>query len=188
MFNNAQDQLADAALQSTSDIDAVARKAGLQVREIKDFSRTDGGGDLGKSPAVLQAAFSQDLLDGHLSSIIEIETGRGVVLRATDHALPQQKPLDAVRTDVVAAWKKQRGAELAAQAAQAAVKRLSAGESWDSVAKSLGQTRRRRSSCRETISRCRSRCAATPLTARSPPAGRSTRACRSRTATRWWWP
>jgi hypothetical protein len=61
------------------------------------------------------------------------------VLRAADHALPQQKPLDAVRTDVVAAWKKQRGAELAAQTAQTAVKRLSAGESWDSVAKSLGQ-------------------------------------------------
>jgi peptidyl-prolyl cis-trans isomerase D len=137
-FNNAQDQLADAALQSSGDIDAVARKAGLTVREIKDFSRTNGGGDLGKTPAVLQAAFSQDVLDGHLSPIAEIEKGRGIVLRATDHALPQQKPLDAVRTDVVAAWKKQRGAELAAQAAQAAVKRLSAGESWDSVAKSLG--------------------------------------------------
>jgi peptidyl-prolyl cis-trans isomerase D len=137
-FNNAQDQLADATLQSSGDIDAVARKAGLPVREIKDFSRTDGGGDLGKTPAVLQAAFSQDVLDGHLSSIVEIEKGRGVVLRATDHALPQQKPLDAVRAEVVAAWKNQRGGELAAQTAQAAVKRLSAGEPWDSVAKSLG--------------------------------------------------
>jgi peptidyl-prolyl cis-trans isomerase D len=138
VFNNAQDQLADAALQSSGDIDAVARKAGLPVREIKDFSRTGGGGDLGKTPTVLTAAFSQDVLDGHLSPIVEIEQGRGIVLRATDHALPQQKPLDAVRADVVAAWKNQRGAELAAQAAQAAVKRLSAGEPWDSVAKSLG--------------------------------------------------
>jgi peptidyl-prolyl cis-trans isomerase D len=137
-FNNAQDQLADATLQSSGDIDAVAHKAGLPVREIKDFSRTEGGGDLGKTPAVLQAAFSQDLLDGHLSSIVEIEKGRGIVLRATDHALPQQKPLDAVRAEVVTAWKDQRGGQLAAQAAQAAVKRLSAGEPWDSVAKSLG--------------------------------------------------
>jgi peptidyl-prolyl cis-trans isomerase D len=137
-FNNAQDQLADATLQSSGDIDTVARKAGLPVREIKGFSRTDGGGDLGKTPAVLQAAFSQDVLEGHLSSIVEIEKGRGIVLRATDHALPQQKPLDAVRADVVAAWKNQRGGELAAQAAQAAIKRLSAGETWDSVAKSLG--------------------------------------------------
>jgi peptidyl-prolyl cis-trans isomerase D len=137
-FNNAQDQLADATLQSAGDIDAVARKAGLPVREIKGFSRTDGGADLGKTPAVLQAAFSQDVLDGHLSPIVEIEKGRGIVLRATDHALPQQKPLDAVRAEVVAAWKNQRGAELAAQAAQAAVIRLSAGETWESVAKSLG--------------------------------------------------
>src|ERR1019366_8270420 len=47
LFNNAQDQLADAALQNTTDIDVVARKAGLQVHDVHDFSRTDGGGELG---------------------------------------------------------------------------------------------------------------------------------------------
>ncbi len=116
----------------------VARKAGLTVHEIPNFSRTDGGGELGKSPAVIEAAFSQDVLDGRLSPIVEVEKGRGVVLRATDHKLPQQKPLEAVRTEVIAAWKKQRGVELAAAAAADAVKRLTAGESWDSVAKALG--------------------------------------------------
>ncbi len=138
LFNSAQDQLADAALQNTTDIDVVARKAGLTVHDIPKFSRLDGGGDLGKVPAVLAAAFSQDVLDGRLSSMVEVEKGRGVVLRATDHMLPQQKPLDAVRADVVAAWKKQRGAELATAAAVDAVKRLTAGEAWDAVAKSLG--------------------------------------------------
>src|SRR6202040_2221382 len=138
LFNGAQDQLADAALQNTTDIDVVARKAGLTVLDIPNFSRIDGGGALGKAPAVIEAAFSQDILDGRLSQIVEVEKGRGVVLRATDHKLPQQKPLEAVRTDVVAAWKKQRGAELAAAAAGDAVKRLSAGDGWDTVAKSLG--------------------------------------------------
>jgi peptidyl-prolyl cis-trans isomerase D len=137
LFNNAQDQLADAALQNSTDIDVVARKAGLTVHDIPDFSRTEGGGDLGKSPAVLEAAFGQDVLDGRLSAMVEVEKGRGVVLRATDHKVPQEKPLEAVRTEVVAAWKKQRGAELAAAAAADAVKRLSAGEAWDVVAKSL---------------------------------------------------
>src|SRR6267142_965349 len=138
LFNNAQDQLADAALQNTTDIDVVARKAGLTVHDIPDFSRNDGGGDLGKAAPVLTAAFSQDVLDGRLSPMVEVEKGRGVVLRATDHKLPQQKPLEAVRIDVVAGWKKQRGAELAAAAAADAVKRLSAGDGWDMVAKSLG--------------------------------------------------
>jgi peptidyl-prolyl cis-trans isomerase D len=136
LFNDAQDSLADAALQS-ADIDVVARKAGLEVHDLPNFSRA-GGGDLGKSPAVLEAAFSPDVLDGHLSPMVEIEKGRGVVLRSTDHQAPKQKPLEDVRSDVVAAWKKERGAELATEQAAAAVKRLQGGESWDSVAKSLG--------------------------------------------------
>ena len=138
LFNNAQDQLADAALQNATDIDVVGRKAGLPVTEVPVFSRIDGGGALGKVPAVIDAAFSQDVLDGKLSPIVEVEKGRGVVLRATDHKLPQQKPLDAVRSDVVAAWKKERGIALAAAAA-AAIQRLDSGESWDALAKSFGQ-------------------------------------------------
>jgi peptidyl-prolyl cis-trans isomerase D len=138
LFNAAQDQLADAALQNTTDIDVVARKAGLTVHDIPNFSRSDGGGDLGKAAPVIAAAFSQDVLDGRLSPTIEVDKGRGVVLRATDHQLPKQKPPETVRTEVIAAWKQQRGAELAAAAAADAVKRLDAGESWDAVAKSLG--------------------------------------------------
>ena len=140
LFNNAQDQLADAALQNATDIESVAKKAGLTVQDIANFSRNDGGGALGKVPAVIDAAFSQDVLDGRLSPIVEVEKGRGVVLRATDHKVPQQKPLEAVRADVVGAWKTQRGVELAAAAAADAAKRLNAGESWDAVAKGLGLT------------------------------------------------
>ena len=139
LFNDAQDALADAALQNTTDIDVVARKAGLTVLDIPAFSRISGGGALGKVPAVIDAAFSADVLDGRLSPIVEVEKGRGVVLRATDHKLPQQKPMDAVRTELVAAWKKQRGIELAAAAAADAVKRLQGGDSWEAVAKSLDQ-------------------------------------------------
>lgn len=138
LFNNAQDQLADAALQSSADIDVAARKAGLTVKDIPNFSRIDGGGDLVKAQPVIDAAFSTDVLEGHLSPMVEVEKGRGVVLRATDHKLPQQKPLDVVRADIVAAWKKERGVQLARAAAQAAVKRLDAGESWSVVAKTLG--------------------------------------------------
>jgi peptidyl-prolyl cis-trans isomerase D len=140
LFNNAQDQLADAALQNATDIDVVAKKAGLTVQDVANFSRSNGGGTLGDVPAVIEAAFSQDVLDGRLSPIVEVDKGRGVVLRASDHKLPQQKPLETVRADVVAAWKKQRGVELAAAAAADAAKRLNAGESWDAVAKSLGLT------------------------------------------------
>ncbi|GAC1307431.1 MAG: peptidyl-prolyl cis-trans isomerase [Steroidobacteraceae bacterium] len=140
LFNNAQDQLADAALQNTTDIDVVARKAGLTARDIAGFTRRDGGGELGNSPAVINAAFSQDVLDGHLSPMVEVSKGRGVVLRASDHKLPRQMPLQAVRADVVDAWRKQKGRQDALAAAADAVQRLSAGTSWDAVARSLGAT------------------------------------------------
>jgi peptidyl-prolyl cis-trans isomerase D len=134
-FNALQDSLADAALQNGTDLEVVARKTGLAVQRIAAFSRSSGGGALGNAPKVLEAAFSQDVLDGHLSSIVEVSKGRGVVLRASDHQMPHPQALEAVRGEVLAAWKKQRGAELARNAAQDAVKRLQAGESWETVAK-----------------------------------------------------
>ena len=139
LYNDAADKLADAALQN-SDLDSVSKKAGLTVEEIPNFTRHDGGGALGKSQPVIDAAFSQDVLDGRLSPIVEVEKGRGVVLRSTDHKLPQQKSLEAVHDVVLAAWKKQRGAELASAAANEAIKRLKDGQAWDAVVKSLGLT------------------------------------------------
>ncbi len=136
LYNKVADDLQDAALQN-ADIETVARKAGLDVKDIPEYSRTAGGGDLGNVTAVSEAAFSQDVLDGRLSPIVEIEKGRGVILHATDHKLPQLKPLEAVRSEVLAALRRQRGGELAGAAAAEAKKRLDAGESWAVVAKSL---------------------------------------------------
>jgi hypothetical protein len=67
-----------------------------------------------------------------------VEKGRGVVLQASDHKPAQQKPLEAVRNEVIAGWKRERGVELANLAAADAVKKLNAGESWDNVVKGLG--------------------------------------------------
>ncbi len=139
-FNDLQDKLADAALQNPTDIDAAGRKAGLPVQEIKDFSRTQGGAPFGASKPLIDAAFSADALDGNLSSIVEVTKGDGLVLRSTDHKMPQQRPLADVRADVIAAWKRQRGTELAFAAAQDAKKQLEGGAAWADVAKSLSVT------------------------------------------------
>ena len=44
LFNSLQDKLADAALQNATDIEVVARKAGLPVQYIAGFSRADRRG------------------------------------------------------------------------------------------------------------------------------------------------
>jgi peptidyl-prolyl cis-trans isomerase D len=137
-FNDLQDQLADAALQNATDIDAVARKAGLPVVTIDHFSRSNGGGALLNSPKAIAAAFSPEVLDGQVSPIVELDKGRGIVVKAGNHQMPQQKPLAEVRDAVIAAWKKQRGEQLATEAAASAAARLADGESFEAVAKGLG--------------------------------------------------
>lgn len=140
MFNTAQDQLADAALQNATDIDAVAKKTGLPVKQVDGFSRTSGGGALGSSPKVLDAIFSADVIDGRLSQLIELEKGRDIVVRGSNHRLPQQKTLDSVRPEVTAAVKAQRSEQMAAAAAAAAVKSVESGQTMEQLAKSLGST------------------------------------------------
>ncbi|MBS0613301.1 MAG: peptidylprolyl isomerase [Proteobacteria bacterium] len=137
-FNTAQDQLADAALQSSTDIDAVAKKTGLPVKQIEGFSKTTGGGALGNSPKLMEAVFSQDVIDGRISPIIEVEKGRGIVVRGSNHRLAQQKPLQAVLAEVTEAVKKQRSEAMAAAAATAGVKAVEGGQTLDQLAKSWG--------------------------------------------------
>ncbi|HVC02312.1 MAG TPA: SurA N-terminal domain-containing protein [Steroidobacteraceae bacterium] len=136
-FNHLEDKLADAALQNPTDIDAAARKTGLPVQVIAGFTRATGGGAFLNLKPVIDAAFSPDVLDGNLSSLVQVSKDDAIVVLATNHQLPRQKPLAAVRGDVIAAWKKQRGAELALAAAEAARKQLVAGATWPAVAKSL---------------------------------------------------
>ena len=140
LFNAAQDQLADAALQNATDLDAVAKKTGLPIKQIDGFSRRSGGGSLPNLPKVIDAIFSQDVIDGRLSPIIEIEKGRGIVVRGSNHKMPQQKPLEAVLAEVTEAVKKQRSDEAAAAAAQAALKEAQSGKPLEALAKAAGST------------------------------------------------
>ena len=139
-FNHLEDKLADAALQNPTDIAAAARKTGLPVQTIPGFTRQNGGGPFLHVQPVIDAAFSADVLDGNLSSLVQVSKDDAIVVLSTNHQLPRLKPLAAVHDAVVAAWQQQRGTALALAAAQAAEKSLAAGQTWAQVAKSLKLT------------------------------------------------
>ena len=90
LFNDAQDQPRGRGLAECGHRRRRAQGRSASARHCR-ISAATGGGDLGKSPAVVEAAFSPDVLDGHLSPMVEIEKGRGVVLRATDHQAAEAK-------------------------------------------------------------------------------------------------
>ncbi len=136
-FNHLEDKLADAALQNPTDIAAAARKTGLPVQTIPGFTRLTGGGAFLNVRPVIDAAFSPDVLDGNLSSLVQVSKDDAVVVLSTHHQMPRLEPLAAVHDAVVAAWKKQQGTVLALAAAQSAAKQLAAGATWPAVAKPL---------------------------------------------------
>lgn len=140
LFNSAQDQLADAALQNSADIDAVAKKTGLSVKQVDGFRRSAGGGALPNSAPLIEAVFSQDVIDGRLSPIIEVEQGRGIVVRGSNRKLPQQKPLQSVLAEVTAALTQQRSVEMAAAAAAAGAKSVASGQTLAELAAAVGST------------------------------------------------
>jgi peptidyl-prolyl cis-trans isomerase D len=139
VFGDKQDQLQQALDNGSSDIAGLARQFGMQSGEIKDFTATGGGAPLGKSAELLSAVFSDDsLTGGRIVGPLALGNDSVVIFRVLAHHPPAPQPLESVRAQVVAAITKARTAAAARAAADAAVKQLQGGESFEAVAKSLG--------------------------------------------------
>jgi peptidyl-prolyl cis-trans isomerase D len=140
VFYEKSQQLADESFAALSELDSVAKKVGLPLQTVDNFTR-QGGGALGSDRKVIEAVFSDDVLqDRQNSQPIQLGEDSVVVLRVTDHKPSQQRPLDEVRDEVTAQLKEEGARKAAADAAAALVKRIAAGESFAAVATSAGLT------------------------------------------------
>ena len=144
-FGERQEKLDQLAFEASDSLEPAAHALGVKVEVIPAFGRGATAGpraaELAASPKVLQGAFSADVLAGQNSRAIEIAPGDVVVLRAAEHKLPEQQPLEAVRASVEAGARRELAdseARAAAARVAAAVQGLSAGQSWEPTLKPLG--------------------------------------------------
>ena len=144
-FGERQEKLDQLAFESSDSLEPVAHALGVKVEQIASFARGAAAdpraAELAASPKVLQAAFSADVLAGQNSRAIELAPGNVVVLRASEHKLPEQQPLEAVRAQVEQAVRRELAeteARTAAARVAAAVQGLAAGQSWEPVLKPIG--------------------------------------------------
>jgi len=136
-FYERSQQLADEAFAALSELDSVAEKLGLEVRTIEGFTR-QGGGSLGADRKVIDAAFSDEVLQERQNSpALNVGDESVVVLRVTDHQPPAQRPIDQVRAEIEAGLRTEAAGEAAAAAARAAAEKLAAGSTLADVAKEL---------------------------------------------------
>ena len=138
LFYDKTQKLADAAFAKLTELDSVATEFGTAVKTIAGFTR-QGGGDLGSNSQAIEAAFSEAVLEkGENSPLVTLGEDRALVLRISDHKPPTQKPLDAVRGEVLASATEQAAKAAAEQQVQSVIQQLQAGVlQWSVLGKAL---------------------------------------------------
>ncbi len=131
------DELRESAFNADS-LKTVADDLGLSLQVSEPFGRSGGEG-IAQFPAVVSAAFSEDVLaNGYTSELIEVNQDRMLVLSLKDYQPATIQPLDVVRDQVEHLLRLTKASELASTQAAALKARVEQGESVEAVAKAEG--------------------------------------------------
>ncbi|WP_116812534.1 SurA N-terminal domain-containing protein [Steroidobacter cummioxidans] len=132
-FYDESQKMADAAFAALTELDTVAKSMNLPLHEIKGFTR-EGGGEFGADKSVIDAAFSEDVLDRRQNSpLVAVGEDKAVVLRAIGYKAAEPRPLADVRGEIESRLRSQAAREAAAAKGADALARLQKGETWDSL-------------------------------------------------------
>jgi peptidyl-prolyl cis-trans isomerase D len=123
---------------NSEDLSAPAEELDLTVERSEPVTRNEPEG-LFSSPALLEAAFSEEVLDnGHNSEVIELAGQHFVVLRVHTHNLPEVRPLDEVRDDIAARISEEMSRDAVRVEAERLLAELRDGASVESLANERG--------------------------------------------------
>lgn len=136
-YVTALERLADLAF-STSDLVGVSEELGLEILTSEPFATTGGEGLFSNARAIRAANADTVLKEGLNSDLVELDSGRTLVMHLNEQIPARQLSIDEVREQLVAEIKTQKAAEKAKADAEALIASLSAGDAidtqWQSVA------------------------------------------------------
>jgi peptidyl-prolyl cis-trans isomerase D len=136
IFSDESQKLADTAFASLTELDSAAKALSLPLQTVTGFTR-QGGGEFGADPGVIEAVFSDDVLERRENSpLVTVGEDRAVVLRVTNHAPPEPRPMAEVRDQIQSQVRTKLTRDAAAAKGNEALERLRKGESWATVASS----------------------------------------------------
>lgn len=123
LYVDAAKKLEDSAFEA-SDLAQPAQELGLKVQTSQPFGRDGGSEGVTANRQVIQAAFSQEVLDeGANSNAIELDPDTTVVVRVKEHRKPEQLSQEAVSEPI----RKELARQKASDAAKAKGDALIAG-------------------------------------------------------------
>ncbi len=127
-------RLTELSFEHPDTLEPAAKAIGKAVQTSESFRRESGDG-LAANPAIRDAAFGDDVLNGKNSDLIEVSPEEVAVIRVRDHRPAADRPLDSVRTDIVQQIKRERSQEETRKAANEFLKAIEGGAPLASQAK-----------------------------------------------------
>lgn len=116
-------------------LESVANRLGVPLKVSEPFSRREGVG-ISSNPVVVQAAFSQPVLDDGLASeVLELADDHVLVLKLKERIPETLQPLADVRDQIETILKAQYASRELQQRGEALAERARAGESIEDIAK-----------------------------------------------------
>ena len=138
------ERLSNLAFEHPDNLDDAAEQLGLTVEESGYLSRRgEPDHEVLGDPAVVAAAFDEDVLAGNNSELVEIEGHRTVVVRVDDRREPRQRTLDEARPEIVAALQSERAMDESRALGADLLRRLRSGEGREAVAGDLAWSEER---------------------------------------------
>ncbi|MBL8298129.1 MAG: SurA N-terminal domain-containing protein [Rhodanobacteraceae bacterium] len=137
VFSELAGKVADESLSDPGSLAPAAKIAGVEIQKSSLFARTGGEG-IAANPAVIKAAFSDNVLvQGNNSDLIDVGPDHKLIVRIAEHKRSEQRPLDEVREEVRARLLRDATAKQARERADALLERLRKGETLEAIATEL---------------------------------------------------
>lgn len=135
IFFEKAEALANLAYEHPDTLTIAAEELGLQVK-TSDFFGRNGGEGITAEPEIIEAAFSEDVLEqGYNSEAIELGDRHLVALRVSEHEESRVRALDEAREAVAEQLHAEKAQGKAKQVGQGIVTRLRQGEDTETIAK-----------------------------------------------------
>ncbi len=135
IFYELGETLAEISFESPDTLDVAAESIGVAVKKTENFTRSQGNKDISAEDTVREKAFSEDVLAGNNSEVIELGSDRIVVLRVLEHVPSKARELSEVREMIVDKLNSNAAKQQTLEQAKELKALVQSGESLEALAK-----------------------------------------------------
>ncbi|MFK8078077.1 MAG: SurA N-terminal domain-containing protein [Granulosicoccus sp.] len=127
--------LVEYSFDNPDSLEAASDATGLDIKSSDWLDADTDSGPLLSNPQVVQAMFSDEVLQDEINSeLIEVEPRHVVIIRVTEHEGPRPKTIDDVREEVADTLNGEKATESLSALRDAAIEKLVAGNSAAEIA------------------------------------------------------